>query len=134
MRALREPRRLRSGLVWQWSELTERKRARLAMALGRPLPERMREQYFLRLHQVAERAYDPQTYPGELLIFHGEGLYEDPELGWGGLAAGGIRAFAVPGDHDNNRQAMMEPFVGFVSDRTSEYLRDAAPAQAAAAP
>ena len=38
------------------------------------------------------------------------------------LAQGEVQTFAVPGDHDNNRQAMMEPYVEFVSERLSEYL------------
>ncbi len=107
----------------------------LALALGRPVPERFREDHFFELHSKAERAYEPSFYDGELVVFYGEGLYEDPTLGWEGLAAGGIRSYAVPGEHDNNRQAMMEPAVELVSDRLREHLCDHAtssPAQAAA--
>ena len=124
-RALREPRRLRSGLTWYVKEWTGAYHAKLALALGRPLPEALREQYFLRLHQVAERAYEPKPYSGRLLVFYGEGLYEDPGLGWTEFATGGIETHAVPGEHDNNRQAMMEPFVASVSDRITEYLQRA---------
>jgi hypothetical protein len=120
--ALREPRKFGTALEWYLRNAGGERRARVALALGRPLPERLREEYFLNLHAKAERAYEPRRYPGDLLIFHGEGLYEDPELGWGELAAGEIQAFAVPGDHDNNRQAMMEPYVEFVSERLREYL------------
>ena len=45
---------------------------------------------------MAERAYEPQPYPGDIVVFYGEGLYEDPELGWGGLAARRRPAYAVP--------------------------------------
>ena len=38
------------------------------------------------------------------------------------LALGGVETFAVPGEHTNNRQAMMEPHVDFVRDRLLEYL------------
>jgi amino acid adenylation domain-containing protein len=117
-KAFREPRRFFTGLKWYLrGPLT-----RLALALGRPLPEQQREEYFFELHARAERAYEPVPYEGEILVFYGEGLYEDPALGWDGLAAGGIRSFGVPGFHDNNRQAMMEPAVSFVSDRLVEYL------------
>jgi hypothetical protein len=59
-----------------------------------------------------------------MLVFYGSGLYEDPELGWGGLATEGIRAFGIPGEHDNNRQAMSEPGVGFVTAQLKTYLAE----------
>ncbi len=34
----------------------------------------------------------------------------------------GSRSYAVPGEHDNNRQAMTEPTVGFVYERLREHL------------
>jgi amino acid adenylation domain-containing protein len=120
--ALREPRRLRSGFTWYVQHAGGRRRTQIALALRRPLPEQLREQYFLNLHEKAERAYEPHPYPGDLVVFYGHDLYEDPELGWGGLAAGGIQTHGVPGEHDNNRQAMMEPFVVFVAERLDEYL------------
>jgi hypothetical protein len=69
-------------------------------------------------------------YAGDLLVFYGEDLYEDPELGWGELARGGIATYAVPGHHDNNRDAMREPHVAYVAERLRAYLDggDSAPA------
>jgi amino acid adenylation domain-containing protein len=121
-RALREPRRFYTALRWYSSRVGRQHRARIALALGRPLPEELREEYFLDLHGRAEQAYEPRPYNGDLLVFYGEGLYEDPELGWGGLARGEIRAYAVPGHHDNNRQAMAEPYVAFISERLQSHL------------
>ncbi len=124
--AAREPRRFWSGLLWYF----RKPRTRLALALGRPIPEELREMYFLELHQKAERAYAAGRFSGEILTFYGEGLYEDPALGWEGHAAGGIRAYAVPGEHNGNRDAMMEPAVEFVAERLGAYLDEL---QAAAA-
>jgi amino acid adenylation domain-containing protein len=121
-RALREPHRFTTSLVWYSRRVGGQRRTRIALALGRPLPEEAREEYFLRLHAKAERVYEPKPYNGDLLVFFGERLYEDPQLGWGGLATGEIRAYAVPGSHDNNRQAMMEPYVAFVSERLQAHL------------
>jgi amino acid adenylation domain-containing protein len=121
-RALREPRRFRSALVWHSWHRGGQRRARIALAFRRPLPEQVREEYFLRLHAKAERAYETHGYSGDLLIFYGEDLYEDPELGWGGTTTGEIRAYAVPGNHGNNRQVMMEPHVAFVSERLQAHL------------
>jgi hypothetical protein len=67
------------------------------------------------------------SYPRDLVIFYGEGLYEQPDLGWGELASGGIATYAVPGENTNNRDAMREPNVEFVSDRIREYLGQAEP-------
>jgi amino acid adenylation domain-containing protein len=117
-RALRQPRRMITGLEWYTRSL----RTRVLLTLGRPVPEQHREQFFVELHSTAERAYDASPYPGKLLIFRGEGLYDDPTLGWEGLATYGIQPYAVPGEHDSNRKAMHEPAVAFVSDRIQEYL------------
>ena len=117
-RALREPRRFLTALEWYLWE----PRTRISLALGRPIPEALREKYFLELHSKAERLYDPGIYDGEIILFYGEGLYEDPTLGWEPHASKGIRSFGVPGEHEGNRQAMMEPAVGFVSERLQEYL------------
>jgi amino acid adenylation domain-containing protein len=116
--AIMEPRRIITGLVWE----LRGPRIRFLLALGRPVPEHEREQFFFGLHAKAERAYQPEPYSGDLLIFSGEGLYDDPALGWEGLAGGGVHTYVVPGEHDNNRQAMMEPAVGFVAERIEEYL------------
>jgi hypothetical protein len=66
------------------------------------------------------------VYDGEMLVFYGEGLYEDPTLGWEPSAARGVVSHEVPGDHTSNREAMMEPAVGFVSERLQAYLHRAA--------
>ena len=95
---------------------------RFALATGRPLPERLRENHFLRLNAKAERAYEPQTYPGRVWIFYGQDLYDDPELGWGGLAEGGLESYVVPGEHSNNRQMMNEPHVQVVDAQLKAIL------------
>jgi amino acid adenylation domain-containing protein len=118
-RAIREPRRFLTGFVWE----LRKPLTRIALALGRPVPENRREEFFMELHAKAERRYGATPYAGDLMVFYGEGLYEDPSLGWDGLGAAGVRTYAVPGQHENNRQAMMEPTVGFVAERIEEYLR-----------
>ncbi len=117
-RAVRDPRRLWTGLMWDLWE----PRTRLALALGRPIPERLRERYFLELHAKAERRYEPRIYRGEILSFYGEGLYEDPTLGWERYASEGMRTFSVPGEHRGNRDAMHEPGVGVIAQHLMEHL------------
>jgi amino acid adenylation domain-containing protein len=127
LRALREPRRLFKAFAWHAAGRIDQLRVRIALARTRPIPERTREQFFFGLHARAERAYAPTAYPGVLMVFYGEGLYEDPELGWGELAQGGVQALAVPGENKNNRDAMREPGVRFVAEQIEAHLREIAP-------
>ena len=120
-RALRRPGKLVSGAMWY----TRMPRTRALLALGRPVPESLREEFFFQLHAKAELAYVAVPYEGEIILFYGEGLYDDPALGWSRLTSSGVRTLAVPGEHENNRQAMMEPAVGFVAERLQEYLDSA---------
>jgi hypothetical protein len=83
----------------------------------------LREDYFLRLHALAERAYEPGTYDGEILMFSGAGLYDDLELGWTGRAKQGVRVHTIPGDHRDNRTLMNEPYVGAVAEILEQYLQ-----------
>jgi amino acid adenylation domain-containing protein len=129
-RALREPRRFRTASLYYADRWRQRWQTRIALARGRPLPEHAREQYFLALHAIAQRAYEARPYPGEMLVIYGEGLYEDTTLGWAYLSRGGLRTVAVPGHHTNNRQLMAEPHAQFVSDRLAGYLGRSDPAQA----
>jgi hypothetical protein len=90
--------------------------------MGRPVPERARNGFFLKLHGRAERRYQESVYPGNVLMIYGEGLYEDPELGWGSFVGGEIESHAVPGYHMNNRQLLREPYVLGVRDHIQAYL------------
>jgi amino acid adenylation domain-containing protein len=124
LRAARQPWRLFTWFAWHAGQRIGKLRVKIAMARGHPIPERLREEFFFDLHARAERAYAPTPYPRDLLVFYGEGLYEDPELGWGEFVAGGTRTFAVPGEHNNNREAMKEPAVQYVAEWIEDYLGD----------
>jgi amino acid adenylation domain-containing protein len=58
------------------------------------------------INRLAWRRYQPRTYPGKLVLFRAERVprwvgsrFDDPLLGWGQLAAQGVVAHAVRGDH-----------------------------------
>jgi amino acid adenylation domain-containing protein len=58
------------------------------------------------INQIARRRYQPKTFPGQLVLFRAEQIpnwigsrFDDPFLGWGRLAAGGIEVLPVPGNH-----------------------------------
>jgi hypothetical protein len=72
------------------------------MTRGRPLPERLREEYFLRIHGAPSCLRAPAV-SGRAPRPVRRRLYEDPALGWAGLALGGVKTFAVPGAHEQPR-------------------------------
>jgi hypothetical protein len=130
VRVLRDPQRLRAWVAWggftarqRLIRRLEKPRVRWSLKHGRPLPEWLRESYFLHLHMRAERAYDPKPYRGEILAFSGEGMYDDLTLGWDGLADT-IRTYVVPGDHNDNRDMMRPQNVGFVADVLASYCEN----------
>ena len=58
------------------------------------------------INRHARRAYQPRPYPGRLAIFRAVEQpewpgyrFDDPTLGWGSLARGGVEVHHVPGDH-----------------------------------
>jgi amino acid adenylation domain-containing protein len=108
--------RARTAIVDPWL-------SRACIKFDWPLPERMRESHFLNICAQAEREYEPDFYSGQIFMFYGEGLYDDPTLGWEGLAES-ITSFAVPGQHEDNREAMHDPYVGFIGDRLREILEE----------
>ncbi len=57
-----------------------------------------------------------------MIVFHGEGLYDDPDLGWEGLASS-IDTIAVPGEHTSNRMMMAEPHVKHLCRAAAESPR-----------
>jgi amino acid adenylation domain-containing protein len=124
-----EPWRLVSWARWFTGYLRSRGswlkldlRVRLCVALQRPLPEDLRDLYFLVLSHRAERAYQPTPFPARIMMFCGERLYRNPELGWGEFAEAGVVTYEVPGDHKDNRDAMREPHVGFVAEHLERQL------------
>jgi thioesterase domain-containing protein/acyl carrier protein len=132
VRVLRDPERRRHWMrhgIWRAKRMVasraERRWAEMRVRGGRPVPERLREDYFLRLHAIAERAYEPEIYGGEILMFSGAGLYDDLSLGWSELAKDEIRVHTVPGSHKDNRTLMREPHVGIVAEILEEYLQAA---------
>jgi thioesterase domain-containing protein len=117
--ALRHPSRLPRPAV----RAARKAALRLALVTGRPVPEEARDAFFLQLHSRAERSYyERGVYPGDMLVICGEGMYEDPDAGWGSFVAGEIESHVVPGHHTRNRQLMMEPYVLEVRDHIQQYL------------
>lgn len=74
----------------------------------------------------ALRAYVPRVYPGYVTLFRASkqaaGYSNDRELGWGMLAAGGVRVHEIPGYHGS---IVMEPRVRILAERLRACLSEA---------
>jgi thioesterase domain-containing protein len=134
-RSLREPHRIVAFGLWRGRRRLRRAywtlvqvRFRLAAALGRPLPESVRDYGFLNINMRAEVAYEPVAYPGEIILFRGDGLFYDEETGWGdphlgwGELADNVEVHVVPGRHRDNRELMGEPAVVAVAETLGRKL------------
>jgi len=75
-------------------------------------------------HAVAQ--YAPPVWPGSLALFRVEEPrvegFNYPEMGWAGLAQGGIVAYDIPGSHAT---MLSEPAVGFIAERLLDLLKRA---------
>jgi aspartate racemase len=77
----------------------------LYRAIRRPLPDSLQDFTYQKLNARAAREYLPQVYPGRVTLFRASDRASsvssqlDPELGWGGLAVGGLEIYDAPGDH-----------------------------------
>ena len=71
----------------------------------RRCPRELRGRYIREVCFAARRRYKLMPFPGRIDLFRAEHqppsdlFEEDPLLGWGGMAAGGIEVHQLPGDH-----------------------------------
>ena len=60
---------------------------------------------------IANRNYTPSVYSGGVILFRASdrppGFYDDPKLGWGDLAAGGMEIYEIPGNHTSIMKSPM---------------------------
>ena len=109
-------------VLWRSSKkLIDPVRIRAAMALDRPLSEEQREFFFLEIAGRAQLLYEPSPYPGPMVVFHGEGVYQDPTLGWSHTVES-LETFAIPGPHRGNRSLMAEPAAGLLAGEMQDVL------------
>lgn len=77
-------------------------------------------------NEEAMRNYKPQVYDGTLTLVRAEnpndGFEFDPELGWKGLATGGVEICDVPGEHETMFQ---EPHVHVLAETMKSCIRKA---------
>ena len=98
--------------------------ARFYSARGWPIPESWRNAALGWICNSAERSYEPDVFSGTMLMFVAPDLYREADLGWSAHIKGGIEICEVPGQQSTQRDAMHEPFVGYVSERLRAALAE----------
>jgi amino acid adenylation domain-containing protein len=88
---------------------------------GIPLPDSMRNKYFVFAHSRMERRYQFRPYPGNIVVLHDQLPYRDPELGWGRFARE-VDVVEIPVSIKHHRAIMREPFVSAVAETIERYL------------
>lgn len=127
--------RARDGVGWRVRRLRiplrlRKLRYQFYVKLGRPVPETIRDVFFLDNNMWAELSYDPPAWPGKVHLFRAQGLYKEPLLGWDGLAGGGIEVCEISGDHPDQRIILQEPHVRQVAARLDQWLAGCRPERA----
>jgi hypothetical protein len=87
-----------------------------------PLPDFLRNTYFLIINAKAEQWYRHQSYPGPMVVFRDQGPYPDPHLGWGRFVQGEITSYEIRVSVTDHRALMQEPAVREVAEKIEEYL------------
>ncbi len=96
---------------------------------GSDLPVRLRYYQVQEAHSRTMARYKIQRYPGKITLMRAAGrgylgmellgIREDPMLGWGALAGGGLEMHDVPGEHGN---VLNEPHVRTVAEELETIL------------
>jgi amino acid adenylation domain-containing protein len=97
---------------------------KLYMSLGCAwVPAARNRRMILNATSHAARKYSPKIYPGKITLFRatqlGGGIEHDPQMGWGGLAGGGLETHLIPGYHAH---IVLEPRVRVLAEKLTACL------------
>ena len=100
---------------------------KLYLYLGRSLPPMLRYADVREMIRRAIRGYEPQIYPGRVVLFRATDSfqahvksYEELQQAWSNMAEGGIEILNIPGEHNLEK----EPFVGVLAEHLKPYLEE----------
>ena len=91
---------------------------------GRSLPQALRRWYIFDTLVKAQAGYNPQPYPGGLVIFRSPKIFKKPDLGWSSLISASIKTYDIPGDHADRTRIMYEPFVPYLAEAVKKHLEE----------
>lgn len=87
----------------------------------RPLPQYIRDKYFLYANSRLERHYPHRPYAGSIVVFRDQLPYPDSSLGWGRFARE-VEVYDIPVSAKHHRALLQEPAVGLLAAKIEEYL------------
>ena len=88
----------------------------------KPLPDFLRNSYFLFSSVRAELQYKLSAYDGTMAVFRDQGPYADPELGWGKWVKREVETFEIPVSASDHRSLMAEPAVEVLAKNVEDYI------------
>jgi len=116
-------RKVAQKVSYWWTLLVQRAEDATCLSyrlVGRELPPSLRYYEVREAHLRAQLGHNYRTYPGKITLMRALdrgaevlGKREDPILGWGALAGGGLEVHDFPADHTT---ILMEPFIQDVAD------------------
>ncbi|MEI6226976.1 MAG: alpha/beta fold hydrolase, partial [Deltaproteobacteria bacterium] len=116
----------RARLKWRRDTGAARTAGALRFHKGRggPIPHELRDQWLTNEFMQTAASYEIRPYSGELVLFRArdESVAGPANLGWGDLAAGGLRVEDVPGDHHSLAE---EPHVRVLGTKLEVFLQRA---------
>ncbi|MBK9699348.1 MAG: amino acid adenylation domain-containing protein [Flavobacteriales bacterium] len=96
---------------------------------GGTVPERFRNFHIIDTYDRAAMAYRPKPYAGRITVMKAERSWGPKEMGWEGLALGGLEVRMVPGDHYD---LIKEPHVSALANELRLTMERATPGPALA--
>ena len=86
-----------------------------------PLPDHMRNRYFIFANSRLERRYKQQRYSGHILVFRDQLPYPVSAQGWGRFTRN-IEVMEIPVSVEHHRGLLQEPAAGLLAQKIKEYL------------
>ncbi len=100
------------------------------LALGRPLPPRLRTFYISKVlfggvYHTSAQQYQPVPYKSSLVFFRSQTSTDTQEAFWGSLVDGELKVYNVPGSHLG---MLEEPNIQVLADQLKTCLEEASTA------
>ncbi len=98
-----------------------RRLAKFIFDQGHDLPVKLRHTYIIDTYNQAIRNYEIMPYPGRITLLRTPDSSGPPDMGWAGLARGGVDVRAVPGNHYT---MVKEPHVAMIAEEIKRAVDD----------
>jgi amino acid adenylation domain-containing protein len=118
------------GIICRGQNIAEQVARNAYFVSGHPLPPLLRQQYVSSVDQWAMRHYEPEAYPGDVILFKAKASPYDPRI-IGRLTAGQLHLYELPCRHAD---MIIDPHVSVWANQLKGYLQEAQAIQRGAHP